>query len=254
VRKAIAAVAAGLAILLGAGSSAVAQYAPSSTTTSTSTTTSLPSHPQGAEASFTLAVSSSTVAPGQTISVAAPDGLCAPGSTVSIDLVEITPGATPVQLATATANTSGGFPPTNVTIPTGASSSLYVVFALCTTSNGSVQVITGALVVTGGGGGGGGLAAQTAGRTREASWSAPATWGTPTQRAALDQAVTATLAAEASSTPGAASAALHGVLAAAHRPEAGTSWPGTAWAVLAALALLASAAALAALRRRHASS
>ena len=138
---------------------------------------------------------------------------CLPGSVVTLNLAYVSPGSGVQQFGATgqTVNGSGGFSVTG-SIPSGATSGTYVIFASCNDASGNTLVFTATIVVPGsttgsgvrssvvgatGGGttraasGGASGASSGTGAGTTGSWSAPATWGTPQLRALVDRAVNA---------------------------------------------------------------
>lgn len=149
----------------------------------------------GSGGNSTLSVSSQSPPPGGTESVGIPGiGPCSPGSAVTLWIVLTQPGSTPTEVGPTSppivANATGGFAPVTVTIPSGAVAGVYVLFAMCTGSNGLVVITKGITVVP--------ISSAPSGSQVQAGaiisppdvkWQPPSAWSDPTTRRVVGAAV-----------------------------------------------------------------
>lgn len=213
-------------LALGTGA-AYAEYGPPS-----------PQPNRGNGSGVVLGTSSSTARPGAQETVSSTTGPCTAGSPVTIYLLHVIVGQTPLSVGSATANTAGGFGQVTVTIPLGAAPGGYILFAICSGTDGT-QVTTVAIVVeppltmsspgVGAARLGAGAVASTFKEEHPSTgvaWSAPSSWATPAVRQISQQVVGATVAALVSGGPAATAPATPGP-ATTSPGHAGTS-PGPA--------------------------
>lgn len=228
--------------------------------------------PGGANNSFALSISVSVGAGGTMVTVSAGSGLCLPGTSASISLLEAIPSATPALLGTTTTNSAGGLNATTVTIPVGTPSGVYIMFATCGGSGGLTEVFTSSFVVPGGF-----VGNVLSVFARAATASVSTHWGTPSQRAAVDSAVSTAVAQAPVSATALATTVVHGSVATAAPAHSGvalsSSFPSanitsmnlalarqanrssnealTAWIIVAAVVAAMSTGGLVVLRRRR---
>lgn len=237
---------------------------PSSTTTTApnSTTTSIGASPgttiaSGSANSQPVGLTSNTTSPGGSVGVSFSSSFssvagaratttpapCNAGVSVSIDLLLLQDGQSPVNLTTATSNASGGLSPVTVTIPTSAVTGTYVFFAQCNNAAGILEILTSPLVLVTTGSG------HVAYAPRD--FTVAKSYGTPAQRTALEDAVRSQIARGA----GASSHSTNGGIQLAFaRTGTGSDPPGSSRALsygLTAAVLVLMAAGLVTLRRRR---
>ncbi len=176
----------------------------------------------GASNSFTISLSVSVGAAGASVTVSAASGPCTPGNAAPISLIRAIPAQTPATLGSTTTNGSGGLDATTVVIPTVSPVGVYIMFSTCTGGGGAIDVFTSAFVVDGPI-----LAGATGSYTPAASVTLSPHWGTAAIRAAVQPALTAAAAQEATTISDTGSGTSH-TGSGTGTASAGTAGSGTA--------------------------
>jgi hypothetical protein len=148
--------------------------------------------PGGANNGFGLTLSISVGVGGDSVTVSATSGPCVPATSAPISMIRAIPAQTPILLGTTTVNAAGGLDATTVVIPVGSPVGVYIMFATCTDGAGATDVFTAAFVVDGPI-----LAGATGFYIPAGKVTLSPHWGTAATRAAVQPALTAAAAQDA---------------------------------------------------------